>query len=37
VQLRGTPQPPTSQHDGTVSTSPSETQDVRGIGSIPSP
>ena len=37
AQLRGTPQPPTGQQDGTESTSPSETQDVRGIGSISSP
>jgi hypothetical protein len=29
AQLRGTPQPPTGQHEGTESTSPSETQDVR--------
>jgi hypothetical protein len=29
AQLRGTPHPPTSQQDGTESTTPSETQDVR--------
>jgi hypothetical protein len=34
AQLRGTPQPPTGQQDCTEPTSPSETQDVRGIGSI---
>jgi hypothetical protein len=30
AQLRGTPQPPSQQQDGTETTSPSETQDVRG-------
>ena len=37
AQLRGTPQPPAGQQDGTETTSPSETQDVRLFGSIPSP
>ena len=38
AQLRGTPQPPGGQQqDGTETTSPSETQDVRLFGSIPSP
>jgi hypothetical protein len=38
AQLRGTPQPPASQHhDGTETTSPSEAQDVRVFGSILSP
>jgi hypothetical protein len=37
AQLRGTPQPPSQQQDGTETTSPSETQDVRVSGSILSP
>lgn len=37
AQSRGTPQPPTGQQEGTESTSPNETQDVRGFGSISSP
>lgn len=38
AQLRGTPQPPAGQQqEGTETTSPSETQDVRVFGSILSP
>ena len=37
AQLRGTPQPPAGQQEGTESTSASETQDVRVFGSIWSP
>jgi len=37
AQLRGTPQPPGGQQEGTESTSQSETQDVRVFDSILSP
>jgi hypothetical protein len=37
AQLRGTPHPPGAQQEGTESMSPSETQDVRVLGSISSP
>ena len=37
AQLRGTPQPPSQQQDGTETTSASESQDVRISGSILSP